>query len=85
MPVIWTCNCSICEAKRIKSQPKKPNRICNTKGVIKIVWNLTDIKNEQFFVSQVSKNLIPDKYTDRYLIERASYDVHRWNYWKKLF
>lgn len=83
MPVIWTCNCFFCESKRVKAQPKKPNQICNTKGVIKIVWNLSDIKNEQFFVTQVSKTLIPDKSTDRYLVERARYDVHRWNYLNK--
>jgi hypothetical protein len=83
MPVISTCNCLSCEAKRVKVQPKKPNRILNTKGVIKIVWNLTDIKNEQFFVSQVSQNLLPNKYTDRYLVERARYDVHRWNHLNK--
>jgi len=83
MPIIWACNCSRCEANRVKVQPKKPNRICNTNGVIKIVWNLADIKNEQFFVSHVSKNLLPDKSTDRYLVQRAGYDVRRWNHLNK--
>jgi hypothetical protein len=83
MPVIWTCNCLSCESRRVKPQPKKPNQIFNTKGVIKIVWNLADIKNEQFFVSRVSKNLLPDKSTDRYLVQRAGYDVRHWNHLNK--
>ena len=83
MPVIWTCNCLSCESSRVKAQPKKPNRIYNTKGVIKIVWNLADIKNEQFFVSRVSKNLLPDNSTDRFLVQRAGYDVRHWNHLNK--